>query len=85
VFTEICLATYSSTQLLCTVTSSVVVLCLSDQDIPCVCSSLFTYVLGRPRRSWEDNIKMDLQEVTYEGMDWIALAWDRDRWRALVP
>ena len=40
--------------------------------------------LGRPRRRWEDNIKMDLQEVGREGMDWIELAQDRDRWRALV-
>ena len=40
--------------------------------------------LGRPRRSWEDNIKMDLQEVAGGGMDWIDLAQDRDRWRALV-
>jgi len=40
--------------------------------------------LGRPRRRWEDNIKMDLQEVGYVGMDWIELAQDRDRWRALV-
>jgi len=40
--------------------------------------------LGRPRRRWEDNIKMDLQEVVCEGMDWIELALDRDRWRALV-
>ena len=39
---------------------------------------------GRPRRRWEDNIKMDLQEVGCEGMDWIELAQDRDRWRALV-
>jgi hypothetical protein len=39
--------------------------------------------LGRPRRRWEDNIKMDLQEVGW-GMDWIELAQDRDRWRALV-
>ena len=38
---------------------------------------------GRPRRRWEDNIKMDLQEVGW-GMDWIKLAQDRDRWRALV-
>ena len=38
--------------------------------------------LGRPRRRWEGNIKMDLQEV--ECMDWIELAEDRDRWRALV-
>jgi hypothetical protein len=33
---------------------------------------------------WEDNIKMDLQEVGCAGMDWIALAQDRDRWQALV-
>ena len=40
--------------------------------------------LGRPRRRWEDNIKMDLQEVGCGGMDWIELAQDRDSWRALV-
>jgi hypothetical protein len=40
--------------------------------------------LGRPRRRWEDNIKMDLQEVGFEVMNWIELAQDRDRWRALV-
>ena len=40
--------------------------------------------LGRPRRRWEDNIKMDLQEVGCGGMDWIKLVQDRDRWRALV-
>jgi len=40
--------------------------------------------LGRPRRRWEDIIKMDLQEVGCGGMDWIELAQDRDRWRALV-
>ena len=40
--------------------------------------------LGRPRRRWEDNIKMDLQEVGCGGMDWIDLAQDRDRWWALV-
>jgi len=39
---------------------------------------------GRPRRRWEDNIKMDLKEVGCGGMDWIELAQDRDRWRALV-
>jgi len=40
--------------------------------------------LGRPRLRWKDNIKMDLQEVGWEGMDWIGLVQDRDRWRALV-
>jgi hypothetical protein len=40
--------------------------------------------LGRPRHRWEDNIKMDLQGVGCEGMDWIELAQDRDRWRAIV-
>ena len=40
--------------------------------------------LGRPRRKWEDNIKMDLQEVGCGDIDWIKLAQDRDRWRALV-
>ena len=40
--------------------------------------------LGRPSRRWEDNIKTDLQEVGWVGMDWIDLAQDRDRWRALV-
>jgi len=40
--------------------------------------------LGRPRRRWVDNIRMDLQEVGCGCMDWIGLAQDRDRWRALV-
>jgi hypothetical protein len=39
--------------------------------------------LGRPRSRWEDNIKMDLQKVGW-GLDWIDLAQDRDRWRAVV-
>jgi hypothetical protein len=39
--------------------------------------------LGRPKRRWEDNIKMDLQEVRW-GMDWIQLAQDRDKWPAVV-
>jgi len=39
--------------------------------------------LGRPRRRWEDNIKMDLREVGW-GEDWMEMAQDRDRWRALV-
>jgi len=40
--------------------------------------------LGRPKRKWEDNIKMDLQEVRCGGIDWIELAQDRDRWWTLV-
>jgi hypothetical protein len=40
--------------------------------------------LGRPRRRWEDNIKMDLQEVGGVRVDWMELAQDRDKWRALV-
>jgi len=40
--------------------------------------------LGRPRRRWEDNIKIDLEEVGCGGMDWIELAQDTDRWWALV-
>ena len=40
--------------------------------------------LGRPRRRWEDNIKMDLQEVGGDGGDWMEFAQDRDRWRAFV-
>jgi hypothetical protein len=40
--------------------------------------------LGRHRRRWEDNIKLDLQQVGWWSMDWIDLAQDRDRWRTLV-
>ena len=40
--------------------------------------------LGRPRRRWDDNIKLDLQEVGFGDVDWIELAQDRDKWPALV-
>jgi hypothetical protein len=40
--------------------------------------------LGRPRRRWVDNIKMDLGEIGWDGRNWIDLAQDRDQWRALV-
>jgi hypothetical protein len=40
--------------------------------------------LGKPTHRWEDNIKTDLREVVYEGMDWVDLAQDRVRWRAVV-
>jgi hypothetical protein len=41
-------------------------------------------LLGRPRRKWVDNIKMELGEVGWDDVDWIGLAQDRNRWRALV-
>jgi hypothetical protein len=40
--------------------------------------------LGRAGRKWEDNIKMDLRKIGWDGIDWIDLAQDRDQWRALV-
>jgi hypothetical protein len=40
--------------------------------------------LGRPRCKWLRNIKMDLREIGWGGMDWIGLTHDRDQWRALV-
>jgi hypothetical protein len=44
----------------------------------------FSRPLGRPRRGWEDNIKIDLQDVGCECIDWIELAQNLDSWRALV-
>jgi hypothetical protein len=41
-------------------------------------------LFGGRRRRWEDNIKMDLREIGWGGMDWIHMAQDRDQWRALV-
>jgi hypothetical protein len=40
--------------------------------------------LGRPRRRWEDGVRMDLREIGLGGADWIRLAQDRDRWRSVV-
>jgi hypothetical protein len=40
--------------------------------------------LGRPRRRWVDNIKMDLREIGWDGVDWIDMSQDKDKWRALV-
>jgi hypothetical protein len=40
--------------------------------------------VGRPRRRWVDNIKMDLREIECDGVDWMDMAEDRDQWRALV-
>jgi hypothetical protein len=40
--------------------------------------------LGRPRRRWVDNIKIGLREIVWDGVDWIDLAQDKDKWRGLV-
>jgi hypothetical protein len=40
--------------------------------------------LGRPRRRWEDRVRMDLREIGLEDVDWIRLAQDKDQWRAVV-
>jgi hypothetical protein len=40
--------------------------------------------LGRPKRRWKDNIKMDVREIGWEVVDWIHMAQDRDQWRAVV-
>jgi hypothetical protein len=40
--------------------------------------------LGRPRRRWVDNIRMDLVEIVWGGVDWIGLAQDRDKWKAVA-
>jgi hypothetical protein len=40
--------------------------------------------LGKPRRRWVNNIKMDIREIVWDGVDWIDVAQDRDQWRALV-
>jgi hypothetical protein len=40
--------------------------------------------LGRPRRKWEDSIKMDLREIGWDGVDWIDMAQDRDQWMVLM-
>jgi hypothetical protein len=49
-----------------------------------ICISWIKRPLGRPRHRWEDNIRIDLQEVGGGRGDWMELAQDRDRWRALV-
>jgi hypothetical protein len=41
-------------------------------------------LLGRPRRRWVDNIKMDLRKIGWDGVDWIDVTQDMDQWRALV-
>jgi hypothetical protein len=54
-----------------------------NRNIPEI-NSCIRPIMGRPRRRWVDNIKMDLQEVVRGRGDWMELAPDRDRWRALV-
>jgi hypothetical protein len=51
---------------------------------PVICLTTEEKALGRPRHRWEDNMKMDLQEVGFGVMDWIDLAQDREKWRAIV-
>jgi hypothetical protein len=48
------------------------------------CGNLGERPLGKPRRKWEDNMRMDIQEAGWGAVDWIDMAQDRDRWRALV-
>ena len=57
---------------------------LHNEELKGLYSSPNKRPLGRPRRRWEDNIRMDLQEVGLGYEDWIGLAQDRDKWRALV-
>jgi hypothetical protein len=49
-----------------------------------ILKSISSSGLGKPRRRWVDNIKMDLRQIGWDGMDWINLAQDRDQWRGLV-
>ena len=56
----------------------------NNNNINIYANTLSTRPLERPRRRWEDNIKTDLQEVGRGCGDWMELAQDRDRWRALV-
>jgi hypothetical protein len=46
--------------------------------------SAYKILVGKPRRRWEDNIRMDLRETGWEDVDWIHLVQDRDQWQALV-
>jgi hypothetical protein len=46
--------------------------------------NILTIPTPRPRRRWVDNIKMDVREIRWDGVDWIDMAHDRDQWRALV-
>jgi len=58
--------------------------CIKSCKMTCHLVLVILSVLGRPRRRWVDNIRMDLQEVGCGHMDWIGLAQDRDRWRTFV-
>ena len=57
---------------------------MDKQNNYCIIIIIIIIIMGRPRRRWVDNIRMDLQEVGCGYMDWIVLVQDRDRWRNLV-
>jgi hypothetical protein len=86
---------YFSTNLFFCIIIIIIIIIISVVAVLCYCERKGVYrvlvgkperkiPLGGPRLRWEDNIKMDLQEVGCGGMDWIELAQDRDRWRTLV-
>jgi hypothetical protein len=58
--------------------------CSMDGDMILVGKPEGKRLLGRRRRRWMDNIKIDLREIGWDGMDWIDMTQDRDQWRALV-
>jgi hypothetical protein len=58
--------------------------CFNPILAPAFILIIITRRIGRPRRRWVDNIKMDLRGIKWDGIDWIELAQDRKQWRALV-
>jgi hypothetical protein len=59
--------------------------CSTNGEDECICGkAIRKEPLGRPRRRLVDNIKMDLREIGWDGVDWIDMAQDRGQWRALV-
>ena len=50
----------------------------------CIYIHIYTYIMGRPKRRWEDNIRMDLEEIGINEGNWVDSAQDRNYWKALV-